>query len=82
MSAASNVLLPYALGLVLAYLLLLVVKWLAGHMPRRLRTWGLARPLAIVTTYLVLIDLPAGVLVFADSLACSRLCRLQPSCAM
>ncbi|MFN2226577.1 MAG: AI-2E family transporter, partial [Anaerolineae bacterium] len=62
--AASNVLLPYALGLVLAYLLLPLVNWLARHMPRRMHTWGLARPLSIILTYLLLIALLAGVVAF------------------
>ena len=62
--AASNVLLPYVLGLVLAYLLFPVVNWLSRHMPQRLRTWGLARPLAIVITYLVVIAIVAGVVAF------------------
>jgi predicted PurR-regulated permease PerM len=62
--AASNVLLPYALGLVLAYLLLPVVNWLARRMPRRLHTWGVARPLAIVITYLALAALVAGIVAF------------------
>lgn len=62
--AASNVLLPYALGLVLAYLLLPVVNWLARHMPQRMQKWGLARPLAIIITYLLLIALLAGVVAF------------------
>jgi predicted PurR-regulated permease PerM len=62
--AASNVLLPYLLGLVLAYLLLPVVNWLARRMPRRLHAWGLARPLSILITYVALIALFAGVVAF------------------
>jgi predicted PurR-regulated permease PerM len=62
--AASNVLLPYGLGLVLAYLLLPVVNWLARRMPQRLHTWGLARPLSIVITYLAIAALIAGVVAF------------------
>lgn len=62
--AASNVLLPYVLGLVLAYLLLPIVNWQARHMPRRLHEWGLARPLSIIITYLLLLALLAGVVAF------------------
>jgi predicted PurR-regulated permease PerM len=62
--AARAVLLPYLLGLVLAYLLLPLVNWLDGHLPARLRTWRVARPLAIVVTYLLLIALVAGIIAF------------------
>jgi predicted PurR-regulated permease PerM len=62
--AASNVLLPYALGLVLAYLLLPLVNWLARHMPGRLRKSRAARPLAIIITYLLVIAILAGVIAF------------------
>ena len=62
--AARSVLLPYLLGLVLAYLLLPLVNWLDCHMPARLQTWRVARPLAIVVTYLLLIALVAGIIAF------------------
>jgi predicted PurR-regulated permease PerM len=62
--AARNVLFPYVLGLVLAYLLLPLVNWLDRHMPERLRGWKVARPLAIVVTYLLLILLVAGIVAF------------------
>jgi predicted PurR-regulated permease PerM len=62
--AARSVLLPYILGLVLAYLLLPLVNWLDRHIPRRLHTWGVARPLAIVVTYLLVIALVAGIVAF------------------
>jgi predicted PurR-regulated permease PerM len=62
--AARSVLLPYLLGLVLAYLLLPLVNWLDCHMPVRLQTWRVARPLAIVVTYLLLIALVAGIIAF------------------
>lgn len=62
--AARGVLLPYLLGLVLAYLLLPLVNWLDRHMPARLRAWKVARPLAIAVTYLLLIVLIAGIVAF------------------
>ncbi|MFN2291852.1 MAG: AI-2E family transporter [Anaerolineae bacterium] len=62
--AARTVLLPYILGLVLAYLLLPVVNWLNRHMPRKLRDWRVARPLSIILTYLVLISLIVGIFAF------------------
>jgi predicted PurR-regulated permease PerM len=62
--AARAVLLPYLLGLVLAYLLLPLVNWLDRHMPKKLQAWSAARPLAIVLTYLVLIALVVGVFAF------------------
>jgi predicted PurR-regulated permease PerM len=62
--AARNVLLPYILGLVLAYLLLPMVNWLDRHMPARLHTWRVARPLCILLTYLLVIVLIVGIVAF------------------
>jgi predicted PurR-regulated permease PerM len=62
--AARNVLLPYVLGLVLAYLLLPLVNWLDRHMPTRLHAWRVARPLAILLTYLLMFLLVAGIITF------------------
>jgi predicted PurR-regulated permease PerM len=62
--AARAVLFPYLLGLVLAYLLLPLVNWLDRHMPARLSAWRVARPLAILVTYLLLIALFAGIIAF------------------
>jgi predicted PurR-regulated permease PerM len=62
--AARKVLLPYVLGLVLAYLLFPLVNWLDRKMPRRFHTWRIARPLSIIVTYLLLIALVAGVIAF------------------
>jgi predicted PurR-regulated permease PerM len=61
---ARRVLLPYILGLVLAYLLFPVVNWLDCRLPARLHTWKVARPLAIVVTYLLLFLLIAGIIAF------------------
>jgi predicted PurR-regulated permease PerM len=62
--AARKVLLPYILGLVIAYVLLPLVNWLDRHMPRRLHTWRVARPLSIILTYLLVIALIAGIVAF------------------
>ncbi len=62
--AARHVLFPYILALVIAYLLLPVVNWLDHHMPVRLHTWRLARPLAILLTYLLLFVLIVGIMAF------------------
>ncbi len=62
--AARAVLLPYIMGLVLAYILLPLVNWLDRHMPARLHTWRIARPLAIVLTYLLLFIVIAGIVAF------------------
>ncbi len=61
---ARTVLLPYILGLVLAYLLLPVVNWLDRHMPARFQTWRVARPVSILLTYLLLLMLVAGIVAF------------------
>jgi predicted PurR-regulated permease PerM len=62
--AARKVLLPYVLGLVLAYLLLPLVNWLDRHIPDRLHAWRVARPLAIILTYLLLFIVVAGIIAF------------------
>jgi predicted PurR-regulated permease PerM len=62
--AARPVLVPFILGLVLAYLLLPLVHWLERHMPSRLHTWRVARPLSIILTYLLFIILIAGLIAF------------------
>jgi predicted PurR-regulated permease PerM len=63
--AARGVLLPYILGLVMAYFLLPLVNWLDRHMPARLRRWHISRTLAIVLTYLLLLAVLAGLVAFA-----------------
>ena len=62
--AARPVLVPFILGLVLAYLLLPLVHWLERLMPSRLHTWGVARPLSIILSYLLFIILIAGLIAF------------------
>ncbi len=62
--AARQVLLPYVLGLVLAYLLFPLVNWLDRHMPQRLHNWRLARPIAIILTYLLVLILVGGITAF------------------
>jgi len=62
--AARGVLLPYILGLVLAYLLFPLVNWLDRHMPRRLRNWNISRALAILLTYLLVLILVGGLMAF------------------
>jgi predicted PurR-regulated permease PerM len=62
--AARPVLVPFILGLVLAYLLLPLVHWLERHMPARFRAWRVARPLSIILTYLLFLLILAGVVAF------------------
>ncbi len=62
--AARPVLVPFVLGLVLAYLLLPLVHWLERHMPARLRAWRVARPLSIILTYLLFLLIIAGIVAF------------------
>ena len=61
---ARPVLVPFVLGLVLAYLLLPLVHWLERHMPARLRAWRVARPLSIILTYLLFVLIIAVVVAF------------------
>lgn len=60
--AAWAALVPFFLGLLLAYLLLPVVNVMDRNAPRVLRARGLSRPLAIIIVYVVGIALTAGVL--------------------
>lgn len=60
--AARPVLLPFILGLVLAYLLLPAVGWLERHMPARLRSWNIARPLSIILAYVTFVLLVAALI--------------------
>jgi predicted PurR-regulated permease PerM len=62
--AARPVLVPFVLGLVGAYLLSPLVSWLERHLPARLRTWNVARPLSIILTYLGFVLVIAGVIAF------------------
>ncbi len=62
--ATWRVLMPYLVGLVLAYLLLPLVNWLDRHMPARLKDWRVSRAIAIVITYLLLLAIVAGLVAF------------------
>lgn len=62
--AARPVLVPFVLGLVGAYLLSPLVSWLERHLPARLRTWNVARPLSILLTYFGFVLVIAGVIAF------------------
>jgi predicted PurR-regulated permease PerM len=57
---AKSALLPFILGLVIAYLVLPLVHFLDGRMPSRLRDKNLSRPLSILIVYLIVILFIAG----------------------
>lgn len=61
---ARAALLPYVLGLVVAYLVLPLVNFLDRHMPPLLRERKLARPLAILLVYFVGIAILIGIIAF------------------
>ena len=61
---SRKVLLPYFLGLVLAYLLLPLVNWLDRHMPARFQKWKIARALAIILTYVLMFLIVSGLFAF------------------
>jgi predicted PurR-regulated permease PerM len=61
---ARAALFPYALGLVVAYLVLPAVNLIDRHMPQALRERKLARPLAILLVYLVGIAILVGFVAF------------------
>jgi len=62
---SRQVLLPYVVSLVLAYLLLPLVNWLDNHMPARFHQWRIDRPLAIILTYILVLAIVGGILAFA-----------------
>ena len=55
-----TVLLPFALGLVLAYLMIPFVSWLERNLPRRGRWSGFKRVFAILVAFLILVSLVGG----------------------
>jgi len=60
--AAWAALVPFFLGLLVAYLLLPIVNFLDQHAPRFLRRKRWSRPIAIIIVYVVGIGLVAGIL--------------------
>ncbi len=62
--AAWAALIPFFLGLALAYVLLPIVNFLDSHAPKFLQRIKLSRPLAILIVYIVGIALVAGLLSF------------------
>ena len=62
--AAWTALVPFFLGLILAYLFLPAVNFFDSHAPRLLRSRRWSRPLAILLVYIVAVGLVAGVLSF------------------
>ncbi len=62
--SAMTAIVPFMIGLVLVYLFVPVVDFLDGYAPPFLRRWGIARPLAILLLYLVVIGIIAGMLAF------------------
>ena len=61
---AKSALLPYIIGLVVAYLVLPLVNFLDRRMPSLLRDRHLARPLSIMIVYLIVILFIAGIFAF------------------
>jgi len=57
-------LLPFVLGLIVAYILLPGVEFLDGHAPKWFRKRGASRPIAIAIVYLLAIGFVAGILAF------------------
>jgi predicted PurR-regulated permease PerM len=57
---AKSALLPFIIGLVIAYLVLPLVHFLDCRMPSRLRGRNLSRPLSIIIVYLIVILFIAG----------------------
>jgi len=55
-------LLPFAIGLVLAYLLMPLVRWLEKHLPPRKKWPGFRRVFAVVLVFILLICLVGGFL--------------------
>ncbi len=62
LKAAWAALVPFFLGLVVAYLLLPLVNFLESHAPRVLKRWRWSRPLSILVVYAAVIGVIAGLL--------------------
>ena len=62
--AAWQALVPFFLGLIVAYIIMPVVDFLDHHAPPFLRRKGFSRPVAILLVYIVGIGMIAGVLAF------------------
>jgi len=57
-------LLPFVLGLIVAYIVLPGVDFLDSHAPKWLKKRGASRPISIVIVYLLVIGFVAGILAF------------------
>lgn len=62
--AAWAAIVPFLLGLVVAYIILPVVNWLDEHSLKFLKRKGVSRPLAIIIVYLVAIGIFVGMLAY------------------
>jgi predicted PurR-regulated permease PerM len=82
--AARRGLIPYLLGLTAAYLLQPLVRRIQAHLPSRLERWGIARPLAVVVVYLIVIILMAALVAYLVLLVSDQvgaLARAMPQLA-
>lgn len=64
LAIAWTALIPFFLGLIVAYLLLPMVNFLDRHAPALLRRRGIARPLAILLVYIAVLALTGGLVAF------------------
>jgi predicted PurR-regulated permease PerM len=60
--SAWEALVPFFIGILLAYLLLPAVNYLDQHAPKIMRSRGMSRPIAIIIVYVVLIAFAAGLI--------------------
>ncbi|MBC7236516.1 MAG: AI-2E family transporter [Chloroflexi bacterium] len=75
-SLAWTALLPFLVGLFIAYLLMPFVDFFDRRMPRFLRRWGMARPIAIVVVYIVTIGAVVGILSYFIPLVANQVRQL------
>lgn len=59
---ARGFVLPFAVGLVLTYLLMPLVVWLEKHLPPRHKWWGFKRVIAVIIVFILLIAVVGGFL--------------------
>ncbi|MFH1084816.1 MAG: AI-2E family transporter [Chloroflexota bacterium] len=76
-AAAWAALVPFFIGLILAYLLLPLVNFLDRHAPRFLQRIGWSRPLAILLVYVALAGIVSGVLSYFVPLVSAQAKLLQ-----
>jgi predicted PurR-regulated permease PerM len=71
-----SVILPFIIGLIIAYFLLPIVRWLEKHLPGGKKHPGIKRVLVIIVVYFVVLIIIAGVVFYLYTVISSSTSRL------